>query len=69
MVGVRGERGGGARAGGGVGVAAAGVGVVVQVYRAWDRAKCEIVAMEDVRGLPEGSELEVVMENPGWLRR
>lgn len=46
-----------------------GVGVVVQVYRAWDRAKCEIVAMEDVWGLPAGSELEVVMENPGWLRR
>lgn len=46
-----------------------GVGVVVQVYRVWDRAKCEIVSMEDVRGLPQGSELEVVMENPGWLRR
>ena len=46
-----------------------GVGGVVLLYRAWDREKCEILCLQEVQALPEGTELEVVMENPGWLRR
>lgn len=46
-----------------------GVGAVVLVYQAFDRAKCEITDVAQARALAGGAELEVVMQNPGWLRR
>ena len=46
-----------------------GVGAVVLVYRAWDREKCEVVDVAHARALAGGTELEVVMQNPGWRRR
>lgn len=39
------------------------------VYQAFDRAKCEITDVAQARALPTGAELEVVVQNPGRLRR
>jgi hypothetical protein len=46
-----------------------GVGGVVLLYCAFDREKCEILCLQEVPAFPEGTELEVVMENQGWLSR
>lgn len=42
---------------------------VVEMYRTWDRNKCPITTMDALQKLPPGTELEVVLENPGWKRR
>lgn len=46
-----------------------GVGAVVRIYRVWDRQKCSLLSYDALRQMPQGSELEVVLENPGWTRR
>ena len=46
-----------------------GAGVVVHMYNLWDRNKCPITSIQAFNGLRAGTQLEVVMENPGWVRR
>ena len=46
-----------------------GVGAVVRMYRAWDRQKCSLLSYHELQRVAHGSEIEVVMENPGWTRR
>jgi len=46
-----------------------GVGAVVRMYRAWDRQKCSLLSHHELQRVADGSEIEVVMENPGWTRR
>ena len=46
-----------------------GAGTLVSMYNLWDRNRCPIASVEEFNVLPEGSQVEVVMENPGWLLR
>lgn len=46
-----------------------GSGAVVHMYRALDRNRCELKSLDDMRLLRWGEKLEVVLENPGWLKR
>jgi len=46
-----------------------GSGAVVQLYEAWDRNHCNIDSIEALQRLPYASQLEVVLENPGWTKR
>lgn len=43
-----------------------GAGGVVFMYDLWDRNRCPITSMAE---LPAGTQLEVVMQNPGWRQR
>lgn len=42
---------------------------VAELYMAWDRHKCPITSMDEIKKLQPGTELEAVLENPGWKRR
>jgi len=42
---------------------------ILEVYRTWDIHKCRIDSLLDLQMLPEGTELEVILENPQWKLR
>jgi len=42
---------------------------ILEVYRTWDIHKCRIDTLLDLQMLSEGTELEVILENPQWKLR
>jgi hypothetical protein len=42
---------------------------ILEIYRTWDIHKCRIDNLMDLQMLPEGTELEVILENPQWKLR
>jgi len=46
-----------------------GAGAVLQIYEAWDRNRCSLQSMSELRNLKFGVHLEVILENPGWKKR
>ena len=42
---------------------------ILEMYRTWDIHKCRIDTLLDLQMLPEGTELEVILENPQWKLR
>ena len=42
---------------------------ILEVYRTWDIHKCRIDSLLELQILPEGTELEVILENPQWKYR
>lgn len=42
---------------------------VLEIYRTWDIHKCRIDSLLGLQELSEGTEIEVVLENPHWTRR
>lgn len=46
-----------------------GSGAVVHIYEAWDRNACTLQSIEQLKKLPIGAHLEVILENPGWKKR